>query len=193
MRIAVQLNEDDLLALANERERFQRRTSTALQIYRRTVVVLHAMFFAGLALGVGGTLALLPRAGPIVQTMVIVAVAALLWVVLFRVVQARLHADTLCAVTRESLNRHGQPRLDFDFDVSGFSVWTGYGTLQYTWADVRTVFEAANRLFFFLPLEGVFVVPLGNLEAEHRSALFALVQSNRHRFEENDPADIGTR
>lgn len=193
MVIGVELTEDDLFALALEQERFGRRSSTARQIFGRTSVAVWLVFFAGLALVVAATLALLPGVGPAAQTVVIVAVAGLLWLVLIRLALGRLRADTQRAVIREALTRDGVPRLTLDLGDDGLQLRTRYGDLWFAWTDVRTVVEANERLFFFLPFDVAIVVPLAGMSQAERTTVLAQVEAHRARFPENDPADIGTR
>jgi small-conductance mechanosensitive channel len=193
MSITVRLTAADLAALAAEQRRFQTRTSTALQIYARTRVVLWLLFFAGLALAVVATLALLPAASPLAQTATILAAVALLWLALFGVVGRRLDADTARAGAREQAARHDPLETVYDFDDRGITFQSPNGALRFGWHDVQTVIEADQRLFFFLPGAASFVLPLAGLSAEQRDSLFALIQARRSLFADNDPADLGTR
>ncbi|MCS6802580.1 MAG: YcxB family protein [Chloroflexota bacterium] len=198
MLFAVQLTEDDLAALAAEQRRFQRRRSTALQIFGRTTVAIWFLFFAGLALIAAATLALLPGAGIQTHTLLIVGGAALLWLLLFAVVLPQLRQGTVRGVIREELSRDGAPHFQLEVEEGGMRVRSRYGDLRFGWGDVRTVIEASERLFFFVPLDIVpfghaIVFPLRGLSAEERANVFALLERHRSRFAENEPADIGTR
>jgi hypothetical protein len=193
MPISVVLNEDDLVALAAEQDRFRRRSSTARQIFGRTSVAVWLVFFAGLALVVASTLALLPAAGPVTQTLVIVAATVLLWLMVIVGALGRLRDDTQRGIIREALSRDGPPRFTLDVDDHGLRISSRHGDLRYAWTEVRTVVEANDRLFFFLPFACAVVVPLVGLSHAERSAVLAQIEAHRARFPDNDPADIGTR
>jgi len=190
----VTLGEEDLVALAEEQDRFRRRVSPAARIAERQELVLWLLFFGGLMLAVATTLALLPPGGVLVPTVTITVSALVLWLVLFVLVRRHLAASARRGIIQDELARVG-PCLLYTSPSprDTFVVSDRHGPLRYHWDEVRTVIEAGERLFVLLPFARSLVLPLRPLSAEQRAQVLAIIQAQRWRFPENDPADLGTR
>jgi small-conductance mechanosensitive channel len=193
VQLRVTLGEEDLVALAEEQERFRRRVSPAARIAERQELVLWLLFFGGLMLAVAITLALLPPGGVLVPTVTITVSALVLWLVLFVLVRRHLAASARRGIIQDELARVGPLSYEWEAEGDTFVVSDQHGPLRYHWDEVRTVIEAGERLFVLLPFARSLVLPLRLLSAEQRAQVLAIIQAQRWRFPENDPADLGTR